>query len=80
MTSWEMPSDALRTVTPEQDLLLHINDTHAGQKAFQDVATSVELIKGRHAFGIRVLWGSSARIHCDFSSLERKKASKSLIA
>jgi hypothetical protein len=69
----EMPSDALRTVTPEQDLLLHINDTYAGRKAFQDVATSVELIEGRHAFGVRVLWGSSARIHRDFSGLEHKK-------
>jgi hypothetical protein len=52
----EMPGDAFRAVAPEEDFLLHINDAHTGQKAFQDVATSVELIKGRHACGVRVLW------------------------
>jgi hypothetical protein len=43
-----MTSGALSAGAPKQDLLLHVDDTNARQKAFQNIATDVELIKCRH--------------------------------
>ena len=49
--------------------VMEVDDTHACQEAFQDVATDVELVKGRHvvAAAVRLIGRNSQR-------LQRKEA------
>src|SRR5271169_496883 len=41
----QMAGDALGSVAPEDDLLLHVDDAQAARQAFQNAATNVGIVK-----------------------------------
>ena len=73
----QMTGDPLCPITPEDNLLLNIDDAQAGRQAFQNAATDFGVVKGRHRNprGESVVMGIIGKIHKDFREDGRELSS-----